>query len=106
MLSNAFKQILSIAAFPCRYERPGESECFEINIALSNYSRNREAPEEIYMQGREFIISAEELKNTTFYPVKRGDRIITEEYGENVIRDITELRGLKGELLGFRVRAD
>jgi hypothetical protein len=106
MLANAFLHILSAASFPCRYERPGEVDCFEINVALSNYSRNRELPEETYLPGREFIIPAKELKATTFYPCKRGDRIISEDYGESVIREITELRGLKGEILGFRVRAE
>lgn len=95
-----------MAAFDCQYERPGEEEVFQIKVAVSNYSRNRETPEETYLPGREFIISAEQLKQTTFYPVKRGDRIITESYGENVIREIMELRGLRGEILGFRVRTD
>jgi hypothetical protein len=104
MLSNAFNLIFQLSAFDCVYERPGEDECFTIKIAVSNYGRNQDAMEEVVLKGREFVVPLFELNKTLFNPIKRGDKLVTDNYGENTVQWVGEMRGLKGELLGFRVR--
>jgi hypothetical protein len=106
MLSDAFNAALSLVSFTATFERPDDSPTtYDITLALSNYMRNLEGPEEVVSEGREFIIPTKKFQEVTGYIApKRGDRIISDTYGENVIQSIVDVRGLKGELMGFRVR--
>ena len=101
-LSDAFNAILSNVTSPFEWHR-GAVVYTDVKLAVSNYSRNRNGPEEITMEGREFVMSIKETINTHGRP-KRGDILVSDSNGENMVESIEEMRGLKGEILGYRIR--
>jgi len=103
-LSNAFNSILANVTSDFDWYR-GNVVFNNVKMALSNYSRNKNGPEEITMEGREFVISFKETENTHGRP-KKGDIFVSTSYGENMVDSLEELRGLKGEILGYRVRTN
>tara|TARA_R110000851_G_scaffold91621_2_gene199981 strand:- start:4842 stop:5168 length:327 start_codon:yes stop_codon:yes gene_type:complete len=105
-LNNAFKAALSLAASDYTWERPGEAEAPVIKVAKSNYSRNLQGPEEIVMSGREFVLEKTQMESSSLYPPKRGDRLIDQINNVYSMIEINPMTGLKGELIGFRVRVD
>jgi hypothetical protein len=105
-LNDAFNTLLQLSQTSYVYERPGEVDTFNVNASISNYSRNIDGPEEIIMEGREYVISAKEFEGQAFTFPKRGDRLISATSQENVIGSVMEMRGMKGELLGYRVRTN
>lgn len=105
-LSDAFNTLLQLSQASYVYERPGEVDTFNVNASVSNYARNIAAPEEMIMEGREFVISSKEFEGQAFTFPKRGDRLISATSQENVIQTVMEMRGMKGELLGYRVRTE
>lgn len=107
MLADAFNAIIEMASSPTfEYERPGIVGSFFLRAAISNYARNMNGPEEIIMEGREFVLSAKSFEGQIFTFPKRGDRLISSFGQENVISTIVEMRGFQGELLGYRVRTE
>ena len=107
-LNSAFNVALSITGFDILWERPGETP-ETIRVSSSNYSRNMDGPADVIMEGREFIIAFSEVKDSALLPPKRGERLVDEStagYGINVIRHIELMKGLGGEIIGYRVRTD
>ena len=84
--------------------RPGTALSFEVKVTPSNYSRNLSAPEEIVIEGREYILGKQNLDEVGFPVPKRGDRLTDPELGVNVISEVRELFNYGGEIMGYRVR--
>lgn len=106
-LKNAFNSVLFLTGFDVTWERPGSATTHVIKISSSNYSRNKEGPEEMTMTGREFVIPFTQIEGKTLVNLKKGDRLVDERatgFGVNMIEDIEPLKGLKGEIIGYRVR--
>lgn len=105
-LKNFFGLALLHTEFEVVWEEPGGTQ-ENIKISKSNYSRNLEAVEEMVIEGREFVIRHEEIKDKSLFPMKRGQRFYDSELDDVYnIREVNPLRGLKGEVLGYRVRCD
>lgn len=104
-LSSAFNQLLGIHFRNVTMERPGSGiAAVAIKVTPSNYSRNLAAPEEIVIEGREYVITKSALELAPFPVPKRGDRIKDAELGTHVISEVRELFGFGGSILGYRVR--
>jgi hypothetical protein len=105
MLSNAFNTLLMYQSRQMTIERPGGVGPLPVKVSPSNYFRNLAGPEEVVIEGREFVISKEALIQSTFpLPLKRGDRLKDVEIGLCVISEIREIFGFGGSVLGYRIR--
>lgn len=104
-LGSAFNQIIKLKQKTMKIARLGTFVETDIPVAPSNYARNMAGPEDMSIKGREFVISIEDLNNISFpFPLTRGDILIDNIFGSMRITDAQEMYGLKGEVLGFRVR--
>lgn len=103
-LGNAFNQLLSIHCRTVTITRPGGPGPLTIKITPSNYSRNLSAPEEIVIEGREFVVAKFVLDTVGFPMPKRGDRLVDPELGTSVVSEVRELLGFGGAILGYRIR--
>jgi len=104
MLSNAFNQLLSIHSRTVTLTRPGTIGPVTIKITPSNYSRNLSAPEDMVIEGKEFVVTKHALDIALFPMPKRGDRIKDPEMGTHVVSEVRELLGFGGAILGYRLR--
>lgn len=103
---QAFFKMIMIHGRVVTLERKGV-QSVTIKAAPSNYYRNGAAPDEIVVEGREFVISSEELKKTGWTGViKRGDRIIDAELGTLMVVEPREMFGFGGQILGYRIRTN
>lgn len=102
-LDNAFHLLLNLHSRQVSLERPGK-EAISIKITPSNYFRNLSAPEEIIVEGREFIVTKRSLDAQSFGPPKRGDRITDSDLGLSVITEVREIFAFGGEIIGYRLR--
>ena len=76
-----------------------------IEYTPANYSRKLAGPEEITIDGKEFVISKQNLERAK-YPVPiRGDRIVDSDIGLCSIAEVKEMFDFGGELIGYRVRS-
>lgn len=78
----------------------------EVDAAIYNSFTVRGGPEEIAVDAYEFVVSSSQLDS---YGVPaRGDTLsdITGnlELGDNGIKEVRPLQGLKGEIVGYRLR--
>lgn len=105
-LSAPFDYLLNLTGRDMQLERMGQHAAISVKAAMSNFFRNFQLPEEIVVDGRELVLSYTPLKGSDYDPPKRGDRLSDSYLGEMTIREVKELFGLKGEILGFRVRVD
>ena len=105
MLGNAFNFLLSMASRPAQIKDINTNTVLDIMIADSNYFRKLEGFEEITIQGKEFVISANILNINNFTP-KRGHRLIYEDNGkQDVIGEVRPMR-IMGVIVGYRVRVE
>jgi hypothetical protein len=75
-----------------------------IEASPGNYFRNTAAPEEITIEGKEFVISKSVL-DLVYYPaIKKGDRIKDTEIGTMIVTEVREMFGFGGAIIGYRVR--
>lgn len=102
-LKSAFNNLLSLQSRTMTYEpRETTAPSFEVKVAPSNYFRNLAGPEEIVIEGQEFVIAREFLGS---YGVpKRGDTLIDDELGVNTITEVRPMMDLGGGIIGYRVR--
>lgn len=101
----ALNMMLGLHSRAVTIERPKTAQTFSVKAAPSNYSRNLEGPEETVMKGREFVISKTALDEVAFpCPVKRGDRIVDPEIGNNSIVEVREMFDLGGAVIAYRIR--
>jgi hypothetical protein len=109
-ISQAFNRILQLSAFSVTWERPGNPVISHtIKVSHANFDRNREGPEELTMAGKEFVVSRTEIEGLDIFPMKKGDRLVDESpggYGINMVFEIVIMKGLTGEIVGYRVRTN
>ena len=103
-LANAFHQLLGLHSRMMTIERPGGPGPFNIRVTPSNYSRNLAGPEEVIVEGREFVISKKALEDISFPPLRRGDRLKDPELGSHIVSEVRELLGFGGAIVGYRIR--
>lgn len=103
-LGNAFNQLLQIHSRDMKISRPGGIGPFDIKITPSNYSRNLAAPEEISVEGKEFVVTKYALEKVSFGVPRRGDKLVDPEMGTHIVSEVRELIGLGGAILGYRLR--
>jgi hypothetical protein len=70
----------------------------------SNFFRNLSGPEEVTIEGEEYVISKKVLESVYFPVPRKGDRIIDSENGVSVISESRPMYGLGGAIIGYRVR--
>lgn len=104
ILNAGFKFLINLKGKNVTIERRGEIAAVTIKAAHSNYFRNMSAPEEVVIEGFEFILPKEELDKVSFGTPKRGDILVDDELGANTLEEIRPMIGLGGETLGYRVR--
>lgn len=75
-----------------------------IRAAPANYFRNLAGPEEIVVEGREFVLSKSNLDSVKFPAPKRGDRITDPGIAVSTITEVREMFGFGGALIGYRIR--
>lgn len=82
----------------------------EVNIKYSptSYTRISEAPENMVVKGRQFIITKRNLTASGFVGnLKRGDRIVDTEFGSMTIREIEEMYDFgPARVIGYRCSVD
>lgn len=106
-LEGAFNFGLSKVERRVHISRPGEFHLEPIKMAVSNYTRNLAAPEDVIVQGQEFVISKKSLDETqNFTTIKRGDVITDPDLGERTITEVIPMFGLGSKLMGYRVRVE
>lgn len=102
MLSNAFNYIIQMRGRSAQIKDLNDLSIADITIADSNYFRKLEGVEETIVEGKEFVVMAKDFE--TFGEPKRGHRIIHSPTEYDNIGEVKPLRGLKGQLLGYRIR--
>lgn len=105
-LANAFNSLLFMHSRPATIERPASITAKNIKISPSNFFRNLQGPEEIVMEGREFVISKNVLDEAGYPVPKRGDRIKDQDLQINTIREVREMFDFGGAIIGYRVRCE
>lgn len=102
MLSNAFNYLISLKGREVQIMDLNTSTTAFIKVADSNYFRKLEGLEETVIEGKEFVVSANDLK--VFGEPKRGHRII-DAYGKHdTIGEVKPMYLLKGQIVGYRIR--
>lgn len=108
MLSNAFNFLIQLHSRGVTIERPGDGEeaisAVSIKITPANYFRNLSAPEEIVVEGKEFIVSKETLSSANYPTPKRGDILDDSETGTSTISEVREVYDFGGAIMGYRLR--
>lgn len=104
-LANAFRQLLGIHSRTITLERLGTVPLsVTVKVTPANYSRNLAGPEEIIIEGREYVVAKGNLDDVSFPMPKRGDRIKDPDIGVHVISEVRELYGFGGTIIGYRLR--
>lgn len=104
-LKNAFKFIIEQQGRVVTISRKGTTA--SVKMAASNYFRNFSAPEEMAIEGKEFVVYYDDLVAESFpLPLRRGD-IIKDPgvWGNNTISEVREMIIL-GKLIGYRLRTE
>lgn len=104
MINSAFDALLKMKARKMNIERIDEIASTEIEASPSNYFRNMEGPQELVSEGHEFVISKKVLTESGFGKPKRGDVLSDPELGDLMVKEVREMAGFAGVILGYRVR--
>lgn len=112
MLADAFNMAYGIVAKQVNIVRVGVAT-IPIKVAPTAFEATGDAPSEVIIEGRQFLVSSDLLNRAlaaagapgaAFKKLKRGDRIESlPDYGPYTIDKIDELPGLAGEVVGYRV---
>jgi len=103
-LRSAFNYLLNLHCREVVIKRPGTAYASNIKISPSNFYRHLMGPEETVIDGREYIVTKDNLDVAPFPIPKRGDRIEDPELGILSIVEVREMFDFGGKLLGFRIR--
>jgi hypothetical protein len=104
-LKEAFNLMLSKQSREMTIKRTGNSPLTAtIRAAPSNYSRNLDAPSDMAIRGKEFVISKEVLDIAGFPAPKRADRLIDSDLGTLAIVEVVEMYDIGASIIGYRVR--
>jgi hypothetical protein len=104
LLSAAFNLLLSKHGRSVQIFRDDELTAVSIRVTPANYFRNLAAPEEIIVEGYEFVVSKSVLQAANFPKPKRGDVIKDPEIGYRTISEVREMFDFGGSIMGYRVR--
>lgn len=109
MFQDAFNQLLNLqgrSVALVRLSGPGGVKLtVNIKVAPSNYSRILAGPGSSSIEGFEFLLSADALRNVQFpTPLKKTDKIIDADLGSLSIEEVIPLYDLGGGIIGYRVR--
>jgi hypothetical protein len=104
LLSAAFNMILSKHGRNVQIFRGDEGAAVNIRVTPANYFRNLAGPEEIIVEGAEFILSKKVLDDVNFPKPRRGDVIKDAELGYKTLSEVREMYDFGGSILGYRVR--
>ena len=105
---SAFNVMLGISSRAATLKDRKNSLDYNIQISPSNYFRNLVGPEEIQIEGSEFVISDNVLSMSGLVgEIKRGMQIIdvTRNNETHTIGTVKPLY-IMGNLVGFRVRTE
>lgn len=106
-IKDAFNFVLSLKSISATIYEPGKDPTTQgkkIRVAQSNYFRNPDIIQEVTGIGREYVTGTEVLTLLGRAP-KKGDRILGDTaFGTRVISEVMEMRGLGGDIYGFRMR--
>jgi hypothetical protein len=104
LLSAAFNLLLSKHGRNVKIFRDEESEAVNIRVTPANYFRNLAGPEEVIVEGNEYVISKSVLDAANFPKPKRGDVISDEELGYKTVSEVREMFDFGGSVMGYRLR--
>lgn len=102
-IKDAFNALLSLHSRDGVLKRIGVGQS-EISFSPSNYSRKLQGPAETIIEGREYVIPKDSIKNPMSPLIERGDRIVDAELGELTIDEVKEMYDYGAKIIGFRVR--
>ena len=88
--NNAFKTIIYAQGKEMTLLRRGETS-IQINMASSNYSRLASLPEDMVVEGREFVVAKQDLDDQSFGIPERGDIIIEEPGLQHSITEVISM---------------
>lgn len=100
--ANAFLSLVHFQGRDMTLTKSDDSKTVTLKVAVSNYSRNLAGPEQISIDGQEFVMAKKDLAD--FGIPARGDYLFDPELDENTITEVKHLLGLGGDIIGYRVR--
>lgn len=100
---SVFDKTLSIQSQTMKIHNLDTNVKHDIKVAPSNYARNLAGPEEIAIEGKEFVVSKTSLDAANYGTLKRGHKIIDSDLGINTISEIREMV-IMGVVVGYRLR--
>ena len=85
---SIFNKTLLIQASDMTIHNTNTDVKHTIKLAPSNYSRNLSGPEEITIEGKEFVVSKKALDAAGYGTLQIGHKIIGADIGVNTISEI------------------
>ncbi len=104
MLKQAFNALLAIHHRKMTLSRPGTAYTSEVKCAPSNFFRNFSAEQDLVSDGREFVMSIDDLASVPGFLPKRGDKLVDPQLGTMTVMEPREIFILGGEIIGYRIR--
>jgi len=102
-LENAFNTLIHLQGRTVTLEDLDTAVSAQVTAASSNYFRNMNGPEEMVVEGKEFVFSVRELESVSAPTLKRGVRITDAGMGEETITYVKPMITM-GKIIGYRVR--
>lgn len=105
-LKDAFNSLLSVHARTVTLTRRvagGPNLTGQVKVTPANYYRKLAGPDEIIIEGREFVIAKDALTEIGFTNLRRGDVLTDADMGNMVIDTVREMYDLGGGIIGYRV---
>lgn len=105
-LKDAFNQLLGVHNRTVTFTRipsSGPNITGTLKVTPSNYFRNLEGPANVVIEGREFVISKDNLSISGVTNIRRGDRLSDSELGDMTIDIVREVFDVGGSIIGWRI---
>jgi hypothetical protein len=103
-MKAAFNMLLNLHSRPMTINRRGTALTANIKVAPSNYFRSLETAGKISFEGREFVISKDNLDLNSYPEPKRGDALVDSQMGTMPIIEVITMYVIGAEIVGYRVR--
>ena len=104
---KAFNYILKLQSRPMTiHNLETDTQYTNVGMAMSNYFRNLRTIEEMTSEGREFVVSKSELDRAGITELKKGFKIIDNNFGVMTIKDVPKDLIILGKIVGYRIRTD
>jgi hypothetical protein len=101
-INNAFNSLVQLQGRVMSLARADGTLTINIKAAPSNYFRNLAGPEEIVIEGQEFVLRKIDLE--VFGLPSRGDVLTDPELGPNTLIEVRPMITFGGAIIGYRVR--